>query len=115
MICVCKEDFKNLLENRVRFWTQEQDVVDLYMQMYSNLIDGGCFDGSASVSEIVDNDYINYCKVIDTSCEDYAKLKEIWDREGCPCDVSTEEFGYYVKISQLEAFDEKNEMFLVRL
>lgn len=114
---VNKEDFETILENRVRFWVDGENVVNLYLEMYSNLIDAGCFDDcqTPSVSEIVDNDCVNYCKVIDKGCEDYTKLKEIWDREGCACDVSTEEFEYYGKISQLEAFDEENEMFLVRL
>lgn len=113
---VNKEDFEYLLEDRVKVWVDDIDVVNLYMQMYSNLIDGGCFDdcGTPSVSVIVDNDYVNYCKVVDKGCKDYPKLKQLYDENGLG-DVSGEEFEYYGRIDTIEAFDEKNEMFLVRV
>ena len=55
------EDALEMLVERVRFWTDDDDVVDLFAEYYSNALDGGMFDGGEfNVQNIVDNDYINW-------------------------------------------------------
>ena len=53
-----KDDVIDLLVNRVRFWTDNEDVVDLFRKMYKNYVEEGVFD-ELNVNLIVDNDYVN--------------------------------------------------------
>ena len=56
----------NALVERVRFWSDDGDVVELFEEYYSNLIDCGGFDGAeVDVMSIVDNDYVNWTSVYD--------------------------------------------------
>lgn len=51
----------DMLVDRVRFWTDDDDVVGLFAEYYSECIDNGLFEGSEfNVMSIVDNDYVNY-------------------------------------------------------
>lgn len=50
----------DMLIDRVTFWNDDQDVVDLFTEYYSDMVYGGAFeDAEFNVMEIVDNDYIN--------------------------------------------------------
>lgn len=72
-----------MLINRLKFWTDDADVIALYNQMYENYIDWGCFDGGEfDVMVIVDNDYINYCDVISPEDNRYDDIKSLFDRDG---------------------------------
>ncbi len=54
-----------MLMDRVRFWTDNPDTLDLYEQYYSNAVWGGVFDGAdLDVMGVVDNDYVNWLDVI---------------------------------------------------
>mgnify|MGYP003303909358 FL=1 len=79
--------------------------------MYENYIDNGCFDGGTfNVMAIVDNDYINWCTVINEDDEAYEDIKKLYDEQGLG-DISCEDelnHGY----SFIEA--EYNGNFLVR-
>lgn len=98
-----------MLVDRLKFWTDDTDVIALYERMYENYIDCGCFDGGKfDVMTIVDNDYINYCSVISPGDGCYAEIKMLYDENGCG-DISCEcECGY----NFIEA--ENNGCFLVR-
>lgn len=50
-----------MLSERVEFWNDDPDVVDLFTEYYSECIDNGVFEGADfNVKYIVDNDYVNY-------------------------------------------------------
>ena len=100
-----------MLLNRVEHWTDDHTTYRLYEAMYESYIDGGCFEnGEFDVMAIVDNDYINYCSVIDEDDEAYEDIKRLYDEQGIG-DISCEyelNHGY----SFIEA--EYNGSFLVR-
>lgn len=100
----------DLLMDRVAYLTDDEDVQKLYEQMYENYIFNGCFDGiDFDINLIVDNDYINYCKVICEGDAEYTEIDGIYKNQGlgdCSCEV--EKSGY----SFIEA--EYKSMYLVR-
>ena len=60
----------DLLMNRVKYWTSDETIMDLYRDYYMGMIDSGCFEGcTVDIMSIVDNDYINNLAVI--SKEDF--------------------------------------------
>ena len=104
-----ESDALDLLVERVEFWTEDRDVIGLYSQMYSYYLDCGVFEGGEfNVMGIVDNDYINYCSVIDDSDSNFEKIMEL-ALEG-ERDISCEDLGY----SYIEAFNEDKGLILVR-
>ena len=104
-----ESDALDLLVERVEFWTEDRDVIDLYNQMYSNYLDCGVFEGGEfNIMNIVDNDYINYCAVIDDSDPNFEKIMEL--ALACERDISCEDLGY----SYIEAFNEEKGLILVR-
>ena len=104
-----ESDALEMLEDRVEFWTKDHDVIDLFDQMYTNYLENGLFDGcNFDVMAIVDNDYINYCSVIDDSDSNFEKIMEL-ALEG-ERDISCENLGY----SYIEAFNEEKGLILVR-
>jgi hypothetical protein len=104
-----ESDALEMLEDRVEFWTKDHDVIDLFDQMYTNYLENGLFDGcNFDVMAIVDNDYINYCSVIDDSDSNFEKIMEL-ALEG-ERDISCEDLGY----SYIEAFNEEKGLILVR-
>ena len=99
-----------MLIDRLKFWTDDTDVIALYEKMYEHYIDGGvvfdCID--FDVMQIVDNDFINWCDVISPGDDCYEEIKTLYDENGCG-DISCEcECGY----NFIEA--EYNDYFLVR-
>jgi len=104
-----ESDALDMLLERVEFWTEDRDVIDLYNQMYSFYLDCGVFDGGEfNIMNIVDNDYINNCTVIDDSDPNFEKIMEL-ALEG-ERDISCEDLGY----SFIEAFNEEKGLILVR-
>ena len=60
----------DMLVDRVRFWTDDDEVVALYEEYYKSLIDEGAFESREfNVDYIVDNDYVNYT--------DYGTIEDI--------------------------------------
>lgn len=97
----------DLLVKRVEFWTQDEDIIDLYRKMYENIID--CFDGAElDVSMIVDNDYINKCKIIRKGNKDYNKVKKLAMNNKSDCSENT-------VYDHIEAFNDDYSLILVRL
>lgn len=85
-----------MLLDRIRFWTNDTDVINLYRDYYEGLVDNGCFEGcELDIKKIVDNDYINNLTTI--SKEDF----EQWDIESKEDDT-------------VEAFNEEKDLYLIR-
>ena len=64
-----------MLVDRVRYWTGDNDTIELFEQYYTNMVEGGCFDGGEfNVMSIVDNDYVNNTSV--TTREEFEKDRE---------------------------------------
>lgn len=101
------EDFLELLVERVEYFTDDEDTIELFKRMYDNLIFSGFFseNEAISIAELVDNDYFNYCSVINKDNENYGKIKALYE-EG-EYDISCENLGY----NFIEA--EYNGLFLV--
>ncbi len=69
-----------LLVNRVKNWTDDEDTIELFEQYYDNMVYNGCYNGSTlDVMSIVDNDYINNTSII--TCEDYTKDRNEYLRD----------------------------------
>lgn len=99
----------DMLMERVEVWTEDEDVRDLFKQMYEHYAESGCFEGAElDVMGIVDNDYVNWCRVIYDNDEDYKKLLELHD-DG-EYDVSMENVG----CDFIEAVSKDRSMILVR-
>lgn len=102
----------DMLMNRLDTWTREKKDVELYEKMYQSYIDGGVFDGGEfDPMVIVDNDWVNYCSVIEEGNADFKKLLKVYKEQGlgdCSCEID----GY----SYIEAVDDEDEptAFLIR-
>lgn len=72
------DDMVQALVDRVGYWTDDSDVIDLFEQYYENAVYGGCFDGSEfDVMSIVDNDYVNNTSIMTRAEFDEAREKHI--------------------------------------
>lgn len=104
-----ESDALEMLVDRVEFWTDDRDVIDLFNDMYSSYLDSGVFDNTElDIKNIVDNDYINWCSVIDNSDSNFEKIMEL--ALAGERDISCEDLGY----SYIEAFNEDKGVILVR-
>ena len=94
LVKIDKDDALDMLIERLRLmWTQEDDVVDMYEDMYKNYIDNDVFDNKEfNVSEIVDNDWVNYCDVIRKSDDYYDECVEAYESGDYELDN-----GYYIE------------------
>ena len=110
LVEIDEDDFLEMLMNRVRFWTDDETTLELYEKMYQDSVYDGVFEGTkASIMEIVDNDYVNYCSVITKEDdENFDKILEAYkngDR-----DISCDNLGY----SYVEAVNDDETAALVR-
>ena len=110
-----EDDLLEMLMERVAVWTNDTEVRDLYEEMYSSYVNGGCFEGAElNIMSIVDNDYVNYCSTIckeDCSEADWKKLVELYE-EGNR-DISCEKFED-ISYDFIEAMNEDRTMALMR-
>lgn len=114
-IKINEEDLLNMLLERVRHWTEDEEEIGLFEKMYDDYIFNGCFEGmNMDIQDIVDNDWVNYTSIIRPDDKDFEKLLKVYKEQGIG-DCSNEEFEEY-KISFIEAVDDENDpsMFLVR-
>lgn len=77
LVDIENEILLKLLIERVKFWTDDQDTIDLYESMYDNYLENEMFSENFNVNEIVDNDYVNYCNVITKGDEDFEKIQDL--------------------------------------
>ena len=76
-VWVDSEDLKNLLYERLKFWTDncDDDEVSLLEDYLDSLVDGGCFDGGElDIPIIVDNIYVNDTYFCYEGDEDWKRL-----------------------------------------
>lgn len=65
-IQIDEEDLLDLLMQRVRDWTENANILNLYKQYLKDLIDGGCFEGAnLDISLLIDNLYVNDTQIMD--------------------------------------------------
>lgn len=96
----------DLLVKRVEFWTQDEDIIDLYRKMYENIVD--CFNGAElDVMKIVDRDYTINCLIIKEGNEEYEDLKKLIMSGERDCSEST-------MFSSIEAFNDDYSLILVK-
>lgn len=102
-----KDEVIDLLVNRVRFWTDNKDVIELFRKMYENYVEAEVFN-ELDVNLIVDNDYVNYCGVIEKGDEEFEKVQEL-AKQGY-YDISCETDCYEF----IESYNEDYSLILVR-
>lgn len=88
----------DMLMNRLcEFWHIEptgetETTYKLFERMYENYIYNGYFDGCEfDPMVIVDNDYVNYCRVIEEGDDEYEEIKAIFrenDLGDCSCETN---------------------------
>lgn len=98
----------DVLMDKLDYWNVDPMTKELFEEMYENYVDEGVFDGmDLDINYIVDNDYVNYCRVVEEEEEEFEELMKIYENQGlgdCSCETSI--------CDSIEAF--KNNMFLVR-
>ena len=107
-----ERDILDLLIQRINCWTDNPVIGKLYVDMYERLLEDGCFnDAHLDIKGIVDNDYVNYCSILDSTDPDFDKYVQIYKERG-PCDISDDGLQH----SYIEAVDDDDEptMMLVR-
>ena len=58
-------DAIDMLVKRVGYWTDDSEVIDLFEQYYTSMVECGGFDGcNFDVMAIVDNDYVNNMTIV---------------------------------------------------
>ena len=66
----------NLFMNRLKYWTTNNDVLELYESCLRYLIDCGYFDGAEiDINLIIDNLYINDTTIMSRGMLDYNDIK----------------------------------------
>lgn len=89
---VKKDDVIDLWVNRVTSWFNNE-VVELFRQMYERYVDEGVFD-ELNVNLIVDNDYVNNCKVIEKGDEEFEKVQELAKQGYVDISCETDCYGF---------------------
>lgn len=64
-VIIDEDTLLDLLMNRVDYWVQDDVTYKLFEIYYRESIEGGLFEGlTLDIMDIVDNDYINYTRVL---------------------------------------------------
>lgn len=85
-----------MLVDRIKYWTSNESIINLYKNYYEMLIDSGCFECcELDIMSVVDNDYTNNLIVLNK--EDFE-------------DYGVESF----EDDKIEAFNEEQNLYLVR-
>lgn len=106
-----EDDFLDMLmDHLIEFWTKDgKKANELFEQMYRNKINDGVFEGSiVDIADTVDDDYVNYTRVIYKGEDGFDKLLDLYHND--QYDVSTEDVGY----DYIEAVTYKEDAILVR-
>lgn len=90
------DDVLSLFRNRLEYWDKSRDAIDLFLQMYRQHLENGLFaHEELNIYDIVDNDVINNCVVLekdDVTQEDWDAVQEAC-RNG-QTEIDLESFGY---------------------
>ena len=74
------DDMIQALCDRVKYWTDDSDILELFEQYYEHAVEGGYFDGCEfNVMSIVDNDYVNNTSIM--TREEYEEKREEFLRD----------------------------------
>ena len=90
-----EDDLFEMLMNRLKTWTDDDDTIELFEQYYDHMVYGGGFDGAElNIMSIVDNDYVNNTFIV--TREEYEKdrkeyIEEQMKADGFMDDEVTEE------------------------
>lgn len=91
MVKIDNDTLLEMFNDRVSFWT-DGTTAKLFEKMYENYIDEGCFDcAELNIMEIVDNDYVNWCRVVEEGEKEFNELLEVYKEQGigdCSCEIS---------------------------
>ena len=95
-ITIDEDTLLEMLLDRIEHWTNDINIIDLYVDYYEKLINSGCFeDCKLEINNIVDNDYINNMAII---CkEDFGQ----WN-------IESEEDD------RIKAFNKEKDLYLIR-
>lgn len=64
-VTIDEDTLLEMLLNRLKFWTSDESVINLYRDYYERFIYPGCFEGcTLDIMSIVDNDYLNNLEAI---------------------------------------------------
>ena len=86
----------DILLYRVKYWTRNENIIDLYRNYYRGLVSSGCFEGcKLDIKSIVDNDYlVNLTIITKKDFEDWEIESEVDD--------------------SIVAFNEEKDLYLIR-
>lgn len=102
-----ENDVVDMLVDRVKFWIDDQNTIELYQKMYEGLSDCGEIL-ELNVKQIVDNDWVNLCTVIYQDDDNFDEILELY--KNGERDISCEDLGY----SFVEAVSDDETKILVR-
>ncbi len=78
-----EEDYTLILMNRLNYWKPTRIEKKLFEDYYYRAACNGIFDNSdMTVMQIVDNDYVNWMKVISKGDEYYKEAKALYEKDG---------------------------------
>ena len=100
-------DVIDVFESRVRFWTSDEKIIELFKMMYLERLNDVDPEFELDIYNIVDNDYVNYCKVIFENDEYYEEIKSANLND----EIDISETTPY---SYIESASDDLKMFLVR-
>lgn len=102
-------DAIDMLVERVKYWTDDDEVIELFEQYYTSMVEGGCFDGcNFDIMSIVDNDYVNNTSIVYR--EDFEKDREEYIEEQLKSDgfnKEDEDFDIDEYNEALEQYEEE--------
>lgn len=100
-----ESDVLELFIQRIKYWTTDPVVANLYADRYERLLEDGYFDNAQlDIQSIVDNDYVNNCLILYPNDLDFDKYCKIYEERGA-CDISDEDLSY----SYIESADDDDE------
>ena len=95
-IKIDEDKLLEMLVDRVKYWTSDEDEINLYRDYYEGLVYSGCFEGwNLDIMLVVDNDYINNLTTIS---------KEDFEQWGIESEVD----------DKIVAFNEEKDLYLIR-
>ena len=95
-VTIDEDTLLKMLLDRLRYWTDDEDEINLYRDYYEGLVYSGCFEGwNLDIMLVVDNDYINNLTTIS---------KEDFEQWGIESEVD----------DKIVAFNEEKDLYLIR-
>lgn len=112
-IKVNKDILLSVLEERLERWpaSRNPEAKTLFLKMYENYLNAGLFaEQEFDPNAIVDNDVVNWCRVVEPGDEDFNKLLKLY--KAGEYDVSCERLD--CGASFIEAVSDDENLILIR-